>query len=53
MSLMNSSALNAAVDSSIVFMGRSFLFGMKLRDFHSFMGLDRPAHSIFQGGMNA
>lgn len=44
MSLMNSSALNAALDSSIGFMGRSFLSGMLLRDFHSHTRLDRPAH---------
>lgn len=43
MSLMNSSALYIALDSSIDFMGWSFLCGMGLRDFHSSTGLDRPA----------
>lgn len=44
MSLMNSSARPAASSSSIGFMGRSFLFGMLLRDLHSSTGMDRPAH---------
>jgi hypothetical protein len=28
-----------------LFMGRSFLFGMLLRDLHSSTGLDRPAYT--------